>query len=79
MDTHEYRGYEITVQVEQLRDGRTVTDCRITPISEEERERMGNTRWLGSKELHAADDHDAVQRVIELSKRTIDHLIRGVD
>ncbi|KVX59549.1 hypothetical protein WL05_01805 [Burkholderia ubonensis] len=79
MDKHEYRGYEIVIQVEQLRDGRTVTDSRITPVCDEEKERMGDTRWLGSKEVHASNGPNPVERVLEASKRVIDHLIRGVD
>lgn len=79
MDRYEYRGYEITIQVEQLRDGRTVTDSRITPVSDEEKERMGYAGGLGSKELHASNDPNPVEKALEARKRDIDHWIRGVD
>lgn len=77
MEKHEYRGYEINIEIGQLRDGRTVTDSRITPISEEEKGRMGDTKWIGSKELHSRAERDPAGNVLEASRRVIDILIDG--
>ncbi|WP_206995596.1 hypothetical protein [Trinickia mobilis] len=75
MEKHEYRGYEIAIQVERLASGRFVVDSRVTAKSDEERAHKSNTPWLGSKQLHSTSQEQAVSRALNSSKQRIDLLI----
>ena len=75
METHEYRGYEIAIQVERLASGRIMVDSRITAKSDEEKARNARTPWLGSKQLHSTSQEHAISRALSSSRQTIDLLI----
>jgi hypothetical protein len=75
MEKHEYRGYEIAIQVERLASGRFMVDTRITARSEEEKAHNSRTPWLGSKQLHSTSQEHAVSRALNSSRQTIDLLI----
>jgi hypothetical protein len=77
MEKHEYRGYEIALQVERLVSGRFIVDSRITAKSAEEKARKSRTPWVGSRQLHSTSQEQAVARALTTSRRTIDQLIEG--
>ena len=74
MEKHEYRGYEIAIEVERLSSGRFIVDSRITAKSDEEKARKPRTPWLGSKQHSTSQEH-AVSRALNSSRHTIDLLI----
>lgn len=77
MEMHEYRGYEIAIQVERLVSGRFMIDSRITPKSPEEKARNAKPSWTGSRQLHSTSQEQAVARALSTSRHTIDLLMAG--
>ncbi len=75
MEKHEYRGYEIAIEVERLISGRFIVDSRITATSDEEKALKSRTPWVGSKQLHSTTQEQAVSRALNSSRRAIDLLI----
>ncbi|SAK68960.1 hypothetical protein [Caballeronia ptereochthonis] len=77
MEKHEYRGYEIAIEVERLVSGRFMIDSRITATSEEEKARKLRMPWVDSRQLHSTGQEQAIARALNSSRRAIDQLIEG--
>ena len=75
METHEYRGYEITIDVERLASGRFLTELHIVPKARMDGNPFPQMPWLGCKRLHSTSRELAIVRTLLMSKCTIDEII----
>ncbi|HEX2654717.1 MAG TPA: hypothetical protein VHN11_13820 [Xanthobacteraceae bacterium] len=72
METFQYRGYEITIKVHVLDDGRIMTETETIPTSHQERERIVHPYLVGTKTIHVIPELNAVQKVLKDAKHFID-------